>query len=655
MTLVLSGCQCGIDLPPPDEDAGIVDAGVRPRDGGHVVIPPEVFDAGWAKHFAGEECPPETYGNPDGGSGAGAYDGGFRLGICIVLHTLSADAQLDGMPDTKPVLTRFQGSNYQSELTRTPSSQGQLQVKVMRSRYDILRHQPGGVWPYFEGFIDHGFTDMTSDQARSFAATSHLLRGAVRFGGLPFVPNGFPQDVWFEAYGTPDWQQSMVTSNGGSYELRLLEGVFALYLSTPALSLYGTELRKFPVTPGRGVAFDQDQEFDVDIPTSVLEARLTIDGMPLPDARPGTDFSLTYARPGDSTATVFSHHEGGVPTITSLVPRATYGITFDFQGAPNRTYPSRIFSKQIRGGVDLTHDTSLVADFTTKNIEGGILVDGVSPPSNPAYNFQLFMYSVANQTQTGAFVVYEVPMDTAAFNIKAFPGLYFVALSIDEGLSPNLASGFWVVDRFYEHNDDSSMPIAIETVRFSGRISIDDQTPVPNRRVGVLTFRNRALEGQWSWFTSTIVPAEDGAFEVRLPKGDYEVFFTIDRDTYPNYATGRQRMAARVPLMSDYSMELRYNTTEISGPLRVAGEVVRDTIGGPEVGLRMQRQQDFQVFEWGFNGGAENYSVRVPEGSYEVDFVIRENAIDGVAWGNAPMGVKLNVAQQGEPFMKFMR
>ena len=47
--------------------------------------------------------------------------------------------------------------------------------------------------------------------------------------------------------------------------------------------------------------------------------------------------------------------------------------------------------------------------------------------------------------------------------------------------------------------------------------------------------------------------------------------------------------------------------------------------------------------------------LRVPRGSYQLDFVVFESAFDGVAWGNAPMGFKLNVAQQGEPFMNFGR
>lgn len=655
ISLALSGCQCGVDLPEPDEDGGVTgpDAGRPRRDAGQP--PVETSDGGWPTLYASEPCPEALVPGADGGMWT-AVDGGFLFGICIKLQTLTAEVTLDGAPDTQPVITRFIGGGYESELTRAPDQTGMLQVKVMRGRYDILRHQPGGVWPYFEGFIEHGFADMTQDQDRRFDATSHLLRGAVRFGGLPFVPNVFPQDVWFNAYGAPPWQMSRVTSNGGSYELRMLEGSFGLYLSTPATSLYGTELREFSLTPGAALNLTQDREFDIDIPTSVLEAQITMDGQPLPDGRAGPDFALKFTKPGETSSSVLSHQEGGVARFSALVPKATYGVTLDFQGAPNRTYPARIFGKQVQGGVNLMSDVSLSMDFSTRYIEGSILIDGVPPTPNPAYNFQLYMYLVANSTQTGAFNVFEVPMETASFAIKAFPGLYFVALSLDEGLAPNLASGFWVVNRFYEHYEHSSMPIDIKTSRLNGHILIDGQVPVPNRKVGTLTFRNRALEGQWSWFSAQVLPGDDGAFEVRLPRGEYEIFFTIDNETYPTYAAGRERIVARMPLLTDETIEIDYRTVEISGPLRVNGEVVRDTLGLPEVGLRLQRQQDFQTFEWTFNGGQENYTLRVPDGAYAVDFVIRENAIDGVAWGQAPMGVKLNVVPTvGEPFMNFLR
>lgn len=654
MSLALSGCQCGVSEELPEEDAGVVDGGRPPRrDAG--VDPVDVPDASWPTLYASEPCGEDIFPGADGGQWM-KVDGGFRMGICIKLSTLTAEVTLDGQPETKPVITRFTGGGYESELTRAPDQHGNLQVKVMRGRYDILRHQPGGVWPYFEGFIEHGFCDMTKDQDRRFDARSHLVRGAVRFGGLPFVPNAFPQDVWFNAYGSPPWQMSMVTSNGGSYELRMLEGLFGIFISTPATSLYGTELREFSLTPGAAMNLVQDTEFDVDIPTSVLEAEITMDGQPLPDARVGSDYKLRFTKPGETTSSVFSHQEGGVSRVSALVPKATYGVTLDFEGAPNRTYPSSIFGKQIQGGVDLRNDVSLSIDFLTKPIEGGILIDGRPPLPNPAYNFQLFMYSMANSTQTGAYNLYEVPMESASFELKAFPGLYFVALGLDEGLSPNLAGGFYVVDRFFEHYGASTMAINIDTARVNGKISIDGQPPVPGRRVGQFVFRNRALEGQWSWFYASVVPGDDGAFEVRLPRGEYEVFFSIDNETYPTYASGRLQVAARLSLQEDSEFNLDYRTVEVSGPLRVGGETVRDTLGTPEVGLRLQRQQDFQIYEWNFNGGQDTYVLRVPEGSYAVDFVVRENAIDGVAWGNAPMGLKLNmVPTLGEPFMNFVR
>jgi hypothetical protein len=651
-TVSLLGCQCGPDLQVPD--AGDDDAGVVKRDSGVTVLPPEIIPPQWPQTFASEPCPPESFSGfeLDGGTDGGAY----TFGICISLHTLTADAFLDGVPENKPVTVQFVAGGFQSELARVPDPQGVFQVKVMRSRYDILRHQPGGVWPNFEGYIDHGWADMTLDQNRSFRATSHLLRGAVRFGGLPFVPSAFPQDVWFTAYGSPPRQQSMVTSQGGAYELRLLEGSLGLYLSSPAVSLYGTELREFPVTPMGNLTFDRDQELDIDIPTSLLEATVTIDGQPLPDARMGPDFVITYTRPGDTEATITSNHEGGLPNFTSLIPKGVYGTTLDFNGLPNRTYPSHIFGKPLQTSVDLRNDTSFTANFDTRSIEGSIVIDGKPPRPNPSYNFQLYMFGMAGASSTSSFLLYEIPLDSASFNIRAFPGLYFTVLSIDDGLADDLAAGWWVVDRYFQVQGNRSMAIGFDTSNFRGKITIDGQPPVPGQRVGRFSFRNRAVaQGQYSWFFKDVTPTDDGTFNVKLPKGEYEVYFTINSDAYPNYAAGRELMLARVPLLEDAEVAMNYETIEIKGPLRVAGEVVRDTLPGAEVGLRMQRQQDFQDFVWNFRDGTENYVLRVPKGSYAMDFVIYENAMDGVAWGHAPMGLKLNVATSGEPFMNFLR
>jgi hypothetical protein len=386
----------------------------------------------------------------------------------------------------------------------------------------------------------------------------------------------------------------------------------------------------------------------------VLEASVTIDGQPLADARPGADFTVTYTRPGDTTATIISHHEGGFPNFTALVPKGQYGTTLDFQGLPNRTLPSRIFGKALQP-VDLRQDATFAVDYPMRNIEGGIVIDGIPARPNPNYNFQLYMFGIAGATAGSSFLLYEVPLDTASFRLKAFPGNYFTVLSLDDGLSDDLASGYWVVDRYFQLQTDRAMPISLDTARFNGRITIDGQVPPGGQKVGRFAFRNRAMQGQYSWFFKNVVPAEDGSFSVKLPRGEYEVYFTINSETYPTYAEGRQLIFSRVPLDQDQTYDINYETIELSGPLRVGGEVVRDTLGGAEVGVRLQRQQDFQDFTWRFYGGQDNYVLRVPKGSYALDFLIYEGGIDGVAWGNAPMGFKVNVDQPGQPFMNFTR
>ncbi len=649
----LSACDCGPGPTEPEDDAGTTDAGADagpPRtDAGRQPIDDEV----WLQNWATEPCPAEVFSTDDGGYYE-PVDGGFRFGLCVVLHQLETEVRLNGLPETEPIETYFVAGSYRSELRARPASGGLLTMKVLRSRYDNLRHQPGGVWPNFKGYIEHGFIDMREDQQRDLFANSYLLRGGVRYGGLPFVPSPFPEDVWFNGFGAPAWQMSMVSSAGGAYELKLLEGAFTLFLSTPAASLYGTELRDYNVNPGRYVQLSSDSELDIDIPTAVLDATLTVDGAPLPDVRPGPDFSLSYTRTGDNATSVYSRHEGGVASLTALVPQGIYGVAFDFEGVPNRSFPVRISGKQLGGGINLTHDNTVSVNFDTFPIEMGVIIDGRAPPTNPAYNLGLYLFASSTETSGRGALFYELPLSSPSFAIRAMPGLYFAVMAIDSNLAPNLASGFWIVNRQFEHYGPNNMVVSINTVRFSGRIFVDGKAPLPNRGIGQLSFRNRSLEGQWSWFQAGLVPSEDGAFEVRLPSGVYDVYLELDPGAYPEYAIGRHLMATVVNMETDRQLDLNYNTVELSGPLRVDGKPVEDRLPGPEYGLVMVSQSGGETFSWRSFHGGDRYSVRLPVAQYEMYFAIYENGFESTAWGQAPMGYMINLAPvPGRPFLDF--
>jgi hypothetical protein len=381
----------------------------------------------------------------------------------------------------------------------------------------------------------------------------------------------------------------------------------------------------------------------------LLEGEITLDGMPMPDRRAGADYQLSFVRPGDTEAAITTHHEGGLPGYSALVPKGKYGVQLLFQAAPDRHLPSEIWNKPLAPFIDLAQDGRLSANLTTFNLEGGFLVDGAPVRPNPNYNWRLLMFGAANATDVSSFLMYEVPLESSSFNLRVFPGDYFTILWIDEGLVEDLAEGFYVVDRYLQVHQDRQLAITLDTAMFSGRLTVDGTVPKAGMRAGILSFRNRAMTGQYSWYRRSVLVGEDGFFRVRLPKGEYEVFFTIDRDAFPEYASGRELMVSRLMVDEPVVQDLAYETVAVTGPLRVAGAVVEDTIGGDEVGLKLTRQSDLREWEWGFEGGKSDYVMRIPAGDYALDFVINENAIDGVAFGNAPMGRRINVIKPNTP------
>lgn len=655
LALAGSACQCGPGGEEPDAGE-VTDGGKRPKpDSGVVTVLYPDASVDYPEVYAGEDCPPEAFGQSgeelvgeaDGGAVVTA-DGGLRFGLCVALRSLTGEALLNAAPVRGNINLQFLGGGFRSEINRAPDQLGRYDVRVMRSRYDILKYWPDGVFPTFEGHEDFGFLDMTKDQVRSLAVNSHVLRGSAVFGGLPFTPNRFPQDVWFQAYGLPQGQEVKVTSASGAYEVSLLEGVFTLFLSTPAVSLYGTELRNYQVV-NRNLDFRYDQELDIDIPTSLLEGEVTLDGVPMPDRRQGADYQLAFVRPGDTEANVITHHEGGLPGFSALVPKGNYGVQLRFESAPDRHLPSQIWNKPLAPYIDLSRDGHLSVNLTTVGIEGGLLIDGQPVRPNPNYTWQLFMFGAATATDVSSFLLYEVPLDSSSFTLRTFPGRYFTILWIDDGLGEDLAEGFYVVDRELIVQGNRGLSIDIPTAVYSGRLTIDGAVPPKGQRAGWLSFRNRAMQGQYSWYRRSVTVGEDGYFRVRLPKGEYEVYFNIDTDAFPEYATGRELLSSRVLVDEPVVQDLEYKTVKVTGPLRVAGQTVADTVGGPEVGLKMTRQSDLREWTWGFEGGKADYVLRIPEGDYALDFVISENAIDGVAFGNAPMGRRINVIRPPTP------
>ncbi len=643
--LLLAGCP---GPQPIEPDAGKKDAGppIKPMEKPDAGQPKPPLDAGlvYPPATAAEPCPDESYGldvDPDAGElGDGGADNQVTFGLCVALRKLTGMARLNDLPASGLVGLRFEGSAYLSEIEKAPDPFGLLEVRVMKSRYDALKYHPPGVALNHRGFEEFGPIDLTKDVQRDLSVRSHLIRGQASFATLPFVSQAFPPDVSFTANGLPPSQTVGSSSVGGAYETALLEGTFALYLSTPPAALGGTELIAFPLASS--VSHFAPTLFDIDLKAHELEGELRIDGEPLPDRLVGADYQLEFTTTGEQTPTVRTHHEGAVADFHSLIPEGKYGVSLLLESSPDRHFPSQIYNKQVAQQVDLTTGNKTVkTNLTTYVVEGGILVDGVPVKPSPLYNYTMYWYGFGNAVESWSLLYYQVVLDTATFELRVFPGNYYVMLFVDANFAEDLVEGWFLVDKYFQvQSNSTTMPIEIDTSLFQGRLFIDGKPPPAGQPAGELFFRgsSRGTEGVYS---KRITCAEDGQFQLRIPKGAYEVSFYIDRKTFPEYATGRQRLVSRLELEENQTLDLHYDTVLVHGPMRVGGEVVPDSTALEETGLKMVRQQDSREFTWAFNGGTPNYRLRVPEGDYQLTYTIARDVWPDVAFGSALMGIKL--------------
>src|SRR4051812_33526371 len=110
----------------------------------------------------------------------------------------------------------------------------------------------------------------------------------------------------------------------------------------------------------------------------------------------GADFELNFTPGGEESVVATTHHEGGLASFHSLLPKGKYSINLSFDSVPDRHLPAQVFNRQIAQSVDLTSNAQISKNFVTVPVEGGITIDGKSPTVNPGYNWVLYMYGYAS-------------------------------------------------------------------------------------------------------------------------------------------------------------------------------------------------------------------------------------------------------------------
>ena len=446
----------GGPTPPPYRDAGAVPERV---DGGHVSLLDggEVgWDAGLPEDAGLTIYIPSTPFPADGAFedcnaallpgalDAGAASGDVYLPVCVALRQVSGTAAVNAVPVGQTVSWALKTADYSSQYVDSPQDGGWV-FQALRSPYDDFTWHPVEIFPTHDGPLSTGPLSLLTDQSRALATTAWEVSGTARFGGAPWLPSTSPPDLTLGA-GSPAYSQSAAaTTADGGYAVRLVEGTYGMAVSMPKEALGTTAISGYPLP--QPLQLFQPATVDVDLPASLLEGSLTVDGQPLPDRIPGgVDYVLEYERAGQAVAT--SSHEATSGTLRAVLPKDTYNVHLLLPDAVDRQLPSYLEHFRLVPSLSLAQDQNVQFPLTTLTWEGAILLDGQPVPALPGTLWTMYAYGYGSNARPWFVAYYTVPADVPSFLLKLFPSTYYLLLWLDEGFHPDLAAGWFLVDAY---------------------------------------------------------------------------------------------------------------------------------------------------------------------------------------------------------------
>ena len=106
---------------------------------------------------------------------------------------------------------------------------------------------------------------------------------------------------------------------------------------------------------------------------------------------------------------------------------------------------------------------------------------------------------------------------------------------------------------------NTQLSIDIATSIFSGHLTVDGKPAPSGQSPGTLYFANAD-----SFYYRRVLTDDSGAFYMRVPKGNYKVYFEVDTGNYPEYARGTQLMGDGIELATDQTLEMDYVTVPVT-------------------------------------------------------------------------------------------
>lgn len=576
----------------------------------------------------------------NGGTGTLPPDAGAGvryLELCVGLSTLSGEATLDGLPTTAPVALTLRSNSAESVGEAHPGATGAYALRVLSAQYDHLLYHPDALGPGHEGAVPQGPVDLRADAVKRLSAQSWILEGVTTFDGSPWKSGTQAPDLTLTLEGLPAPQQIVTATASGAYRVRALDGQSQPRLSVTREALGDISLYRYKVDPGLSLTSNLTRDFH--LPASTLEVALTLDGLPVPDRRPGDDLQLELGQQGETVPAVYSYHDVSKSSLlTARVPRGQFSLGLYLSPVVNPRYPAYLYDFQLAPNVDLTADRQLAFDLTTVAVEGTLSIAGQPVTPDPSQRWQLYAYGYGNPDRPGYVAIYDLPLESAGFNLRFLPSnLYYLLLYLTPALEPRLPNGWFMLETGKAILQDLSMAIEVPAVPLDGELFLEGAS-VPLE--GTLHFSSQ----HGSFFREH---RNGSTFSVLLPHGTYKIWFEPSAGSMPGYARGRYLLGTGFIVdgkQPQLAASFDIVTRAVGGALRVGAAPLGDTLAGkPEGRLTLQRLSDGSRFTFDYADGSSAHAFRAPAGEYTLSFELFRGALPETAAGRLTLPGNLSL------------
>ncbi len=370
-----------------------------------------------------------------------------------------------------------------------------------------------------------------------------------------------------------------------------------------------------PFAACKGVEFQANGVYDVDLQAVRIRGKVTVDGADVPTTKAGRiTFTAVGVGAGDAGAPGSEGAIGPVQTeiggdgryVTTLTPG-----TYDVGYAPNASacitattagdWPCN--PHVLRKGVAIKADGVLDLDLETVVIEGKVTLKGQSFSTQPYVTF----------TEPGG--VATTSASAQGYEVRLFKGTYDVGYaprSTTCGTTAPCNSG--VVRAGVAVQASGVLDIDVPMVRASGTVSLDGTVMSGTRRGGALVF-----SGAPAGSSASITIASDGTYALGLLPGTYKISFS----GVPGAAStsplprGAGLLRDNVAIKTDGTLDVDVPTATVQGKVTVNGKAAPTTSSRGSISFTSKTGESSSTPI----GNDGTYATVVVVGSYDVGYV----------------------------------